>query len=262
MQSFEIGMKRFAGLLIFNLLACSNSTKLEQAPHIIIPVIQQPNTITLNCPADMVEVQGEYCPNAFQPCLKYKDPPGSIVRRCLKFGPSKCKSKKRQSMHFCIDTEEYSSTGIKPDVNMDWYQAKDVCEQQGKRLCSDEEWTFACEGEEMLPYPYGYERSSETCNIDQEYLKQCPRLGCKLIDQRAEQLLYPECLSPFGAHNMTGNVDEWVWRSGDRKPFRSGLKGGWWGPVRNRCRPMTTAHNEWHKQEQIGVRCCSGVKVF
>ena len=35
------------------------------------------------------------------------------------------------------------------------------------------------------------------------------------------------------------------------------LKGGYWGPVRNRCRPMTVDHNEWHSGYQIGFRCCA-----
>ena len=33
---------------------------------------------------------------------------------------------------------------------------------------------------------------------------------------------------------------------------------GYWGPVRNRCRPMTTDHNMWHSGYQIGFRCCAG----
>ena len=40
-------------------------------------------------------------------------------------------------------------------------------------------------------------------------------------------------------------------------PFKSGLKGGYWGPVRTRCRPMTTAHNEEFQFYQIGFRCCA-----
>ena len=37
-----------------------------------------------------------------------------------------------------------------------WYAARDACSAQGKRLCGESEWTLACEGEEHLPYPYGY----------------------------------------------------------------------------------------------------------
>jgi hypothetical protein len=58
---------------------------------------------------------------------------------------------------------------------------------------------------------------------------------------------------------MAGNVDEWVVNergSTTTTPYISGLKGGYWGPVRNRCRPMTTDHNQWHSGYQIGFRCC------
>ncbi len=41
--------------------------------------------------------------------------------------------------------------------------------------------------------------------------------------------------------------------------YVSGLKGGYWGPVRDRCRPMTTDHNQWHTGYQIGFRCCEDV---
>jgi sulfatase modifying factor 1 len=67
------------------------------------------------------------------------------------------------------------------------------------------------------------------------------------------------CVSPFGVHDTTGNVDEWVVNERGKekeKPYVSGLKGGYWGPVRDRCRPMTTDHNRWHTY-QIGFRCCA-----
>jgi len=58
-------------------------------------------------------------------------------------------------------------------------------------------------------------------------------------------------------------VDEWVINeegSFDGPEYDSGLKGGYWGPVRNRCRPMTTDHNHWHRGYQIGFRCCSEIQ--
>ena len=64
------------------------------------------------------------------------------------------------------------------------------------------------------------------------------------------------CKSAFGVHDMTGNVDEWVVNESGH-PFKSGLKGGYWGPVRDRCRPMTTAHGEEFSYYQVGFRCCS-----
>jgi formylglycine-generating enzyme required for sulfatase activity len=64
-------------------------------------------------------------------------------------------------------------------------------------------------------------------------------------------------VSPYGVHDMVGNVDEWVVNvSQFGHPYVSGLKGGYWGPVRTRCRPMTTAHDENFRYYQIGFRCC------
>jgi formylglycine-generating enzyme len=51
-------------------------------------------------------------------------------------------------------------------------------------------------------------------------------------------------------------VDEFVFNEHSYTKYKSGLKGGWWGPVRNRCRPVTDGHNEWHRGYQIGFRCC------
>ena len=67
---------------------------------------------------------------------------------------------------------------------------------------------------------------------------------------------------------MTGNVDEWVVNErhfepvepGKKRPYISGLKGGYWGPIRARCRPATTSHNEWFRFYQVGFRCCSDAK--
>ena len=38
-------------------------------------------------------------------------------------------------------------------------------ESRGARLCKESEWQFACEGEAMLPYPYGLSRDASACNI-------------------------------------------------------------------------------------------------
>lgn len=246
-------MKKLAVLALM-LLACSphqpkhrmqKTTRLQHN----IEIVQPPKHKT-----EMIEISGLFCPNVIQSCLKYQDPTNSIVRRCEKFAQTKCVSAK-ESMHFWIDREEFTEDGKMPVVSKSWFEAKSTCEQDGKRLCTEQEWTFACEGEDQLPYPYGYVRDKSVCNIDETELVE----NGKLIDHRVTIDKFPQCLSRFGVHNMTGNVDEWVFSpkgSTTRVPYVSGLKGGWWGPLRNRCRPMTDGHNQTYKQEQIGFRCC------
>jgi hypothetical protein len=222
---------------------------------------------TLACGPGMVEVEGDYCPVVEQKCVRWLDPESHM--RCAEFeaGTSTCLARTTHK-HFCIDRFEYPNVaGAKPTVMKDWYEAKSTCESEGKRLCGDTEWTLACEGQERLPYPYGYNRSADACNIDKPHLDVDEHAMADLskrdaevarLDQRSPSGSHEACVSPFGAYDMTGNVDEWVVNEGG-KPYKSGLKGGYWGPVRDRCRPMTTAHNELFEFYQIGFRCCGDV---
>jgi hypothetical protein len=217
-----------------------------------------------NCPAGMVDVEGDYCPAVEQRCLRWLDPEEKM--RCAEFAPtSKCLGKTVHK-HFCMDKFEYpNKAGEKPVIMKTWYQAKAACEGQGKRLCGDSEWTLACEGQERLPYPYGYQRNSEACNIDKPHPNpdEAAIADPKRRDAEVARLWQGEpsgsresCVSPYGVHDMTGNVDEWVVNESG-KPYKSGLKGGYWGPVRDRCRPMTVAHGEDFSFYQIGFRCCA-----
>ncbi|MBL8611225.1 MAG: SUMF1/EgtB/PvdO family nonheme iron enzyme [Myxococcales bacterium] len=216
------------------------------------------------CAAGMVEVEGDYCPWLEQTCLRWLDP--DMKMRCAEFAPTtKCQSKTTHK-HFCMDRYEYPNVvGEKPVIMKTWYEARDACQAQGKRLCGESEWTLACEGQERLPYPYGHVRNAEACNIDKPH----PEVNEKALgnpatrDAEAARLWQGEpsgsresCVSPFGVHDMTGNVDEWVVNESGY-PYKSALKGGYWGPVRTRCRPVTTAHNEVFSFYQIGFRCCA-----
>lgn len=140
-----------------------------------------------------------------------------------------------------------------PIVNKTWPEAKTICESRGARLCKESEWEFACEGPDMSPYPYGWKRDATLCNFDKTDLGGPME---KLKDLRAPLSAFPDCKSPFGVHNMVGNVDEWVEREGMAAPNRSALRGGWWLPGRNRCRAATTAHDEFYSGKQVGFRCC------
>jgi sulfatase modifying factor 1 len=216
------------------------------------------------CPKGMTEVEGDYCAHVEETCLRWLDPEEKM--RCAEFAPgTRCEGKTTHK-HYCIDAYEYpNEPGAKPVVMKTWYEARNACTSEGKRLCGDSEWTLACEGQERMPYPYGYARNSDACNIDKPH----PDVDEKAIanpatrEAEVERLWQGEpsgareaCVSPYGVHDMTGNVDEWV-ANESAKPYKSGLKGGYWGPVRDRCRPMTTAHNEDFSFYQIGFRCCS-----
>lgn len=241
----------------------SQDNKIEPPPKPIDnPITLAPQLQEASiCPNHMIEIKGNYCTKVEQTCSKWMEDPKLFPRaRCKEFDKSECIGE-RLPMHFCIDKEEFAHNyeGL-PVSDVSWTQAQKLCEADNKRLCSEEEWIFACEGEDMLPYTTGYVRPSEMCNMDVLTDTVC---GKDLCDHRKDISENQQCLSPFGVHNMAGNVDEWVIvpRYNHSKvsglTMRSGLKGGHWLPVRNRCRPITKDHDEFYHQISIGFRCCS-----
>jgi hypothetical protein len=211
------------------------------------------------CPRDMVLVEGDYCTDVVQPCTVWLDDEKLPFARCSEFqSPSRCIGK-RVKQRFCIDRYEYTAPGEDLPLNFQSFQkSSSLCISLGKRICTDSEWTFACEGEEMRPYPYGFVRAPK-CNQDRLDLYEPNPHRQILADRRERADARPECVSAFGVYNMAGNMDESVLREGREyiEPFRNALKGGWWMAARNRCRPSTTAHDDYYKDIQVGTRCCS-----
>jgi hypothetical protein len=232
------------------------------------------------CPAGMVEVAGR---------MRVERPGGEPVEelqnttctewlqrdfpeRCAKFDVQAWRtlaaSLPTVPMRFCIDRFEYPNVrGEYPVVLVSWREARGLCDARHERLCTEDEWTFACEGEDAQPYPYGYERDSNACVFDRNWL---PYHEAALRDRASDAAMReldslwqgapsgasPGCRSPFGAYDMTGNVDEWT-GSTRREGLRSIMKGGYWGPVRARCRPSTRVHDPDFVFYQQGFRCCA-----
>ncbi len=228
------------------------------------------------CGVGMIEVAGrmkqQFLLDEFQmqACTKWID--RKWPERCAEYDRDKwlqlSKDLPTQSMHFCIDRFEYPNRkGEYPIILVSWYEARDACKAEGKRLCTEDEWTFACEGEETRPYPNGYTRDKDACLNDKPWIKfNDNALFARSSDAARQELdrlwqglpsgSRPLCKSPFGVYDMTGNIDEWT-RSSIPGERPSVLKGGYWGPVRTRCRPATKAHDETHTFYQQGFRCCS-----
>ncbi len=218
---------------------------------------------TSRCPDGMTLAEGEYCTSTDQRCLRWLDPETQM--RCAEFAPSRCTGRRRP-LSVCIDRYEYpNQPGVRPQVMVSWYEARRACESQHKRLCTQSEWTFACEGPDMNPYPTGLRRDAEACRIDHQTIRpDRQRLSNPSTSADESARLYEavpsgtmnRCVSWSGVHDMTGNADEWTINESGR-PFQSALKGGWWGHIRARCRPSTISHNEGFVYYQIGFRCCA-----
>jgi hypothetical protein len=233
------------------------------------------------CPVGMVEVKG---------AMKVDSARGSVEglqdltcthwinrdfpERCAVFDREKWLSTSldlpTRPLHFCIERFEHPNRKRAfPIIAVTWYEARDWCKSEGERLCTEDEWTFACEGEEAKPYPMGYTREENTCVIDRAWRPfDASRLAARDSSLAVAEIDFmwqgeasgsrPTCRSPFGVYDMTGNVDEWT-SSVQRDGYRSIFKGGYWGPVRARCRASTRAHNEDFYFYQQGFRCCTDV---
>jgi hypothetical protein len=252
--------------------ACTKAVASENKPPVGVPI----GTATLQvgsvpapvakrkvdpdanaCPAGMVLVDGEYCPEVEQKCLEWMDPPNSRYHefRCARYEkPAKCKGPKVHK-RYCIDATERVEDGSSlPRHFMSWTSSKKLCESEGARLCLESEWIFACEGEEMRPYPYGWERDSAACNVDRS--ENIGRPG-RLVDHRDPAGSHDKCASPFGVQDLSGNVEEWVQADNGRKMgWKEVLKGSWWIPSRHACRQFQVGHNDVYNGAETGTRCC------
>lgn len=230
------------------------------------------------CPTGMVHVQGRMKVAALldelqmQACTDWID--RKWPERCGAYDRDKWLSLSKglptQAMDVCIDRFEFPNRkGEWPVILVSWYEARDACKAEGKRLCTEDEWTFACEGEEATPYPNGYVRDAEACVNDRPWKAFKAEMLAPRDNERAMLELdrlwqglpsgaRPLCKSKAGVYDLTGNVDEWT-RSSVPGERPSTLKGGYWGPVRTRCRPATKKHDESHTFYQQGFRCCADV---
>jgi formylglycine-generating enzyme len=209
------------------------------------------------CSKGMVLVEGMYCPELKQTCKRYLDGSGRYQKfRCAEYGPSQCVAPKKQ-LRFCMDQDEYVEPGeALPKNHVSHRDAAATCSAQGKRLCLESEYNFACEGEELRPYPYGFKRDASACNADRsEIINSAGRLR----DLRSPVGAYPRCVSPFGVRNLAGNLEEFVTIDGTR-PARPAMKGSYWQPGRNNCRAAQTAHDSGYSGIETGFRCCSDAK--
>lgn len=224
-----------------------------------------------DCPAGMQLVDTEHCPELSRSCQKEELNVPNKITICHRFPErdGRCNGERRRQ-RFCIDTYEYPNrAGARSPVMVDFYDAMGLCAAEGKRLCWESEWTAACEGPNELPFPYGYVRDAEACNIDNPYID--PSLSrmyssnaavqareLARLDQGVPSGERTRCTSGFGVHDQTGNVDEWVMLERARgKGGRAGLKGGAWGHVRNACRPVTTSHAPEFTYYFVSFRCCA-----
>ncbi|MBK8253451.1 MAG: SUMF1/EgtB/PvdO family nonheme iron enzyme [Polyangiaceae bacterium] len=218
------------------------------------------------CPAGMQLVDGEYCSEVEHNCLKSWYDKSNKKKICEEFAPTaKCVGKKTKK-RFCIDTYEWpNKKGERPEVMNHFYQAQVKCAAVGKRLCTESEWTFACEGPNMTPFPYGFVRDAKKCNGDHPWDgPNMTKVGARDPAELARLWKgvrsgsQPDCVSAFGVADMPANADEIASTESPKAKYDSATTGGpWYKGVRNQCRPKIYTHNEDFYYYYLSFRCCA-----
>ena len=137
---------------------------------------------------------------------------------------------KQKARRACSDDAAKAAPRV-PCVNVTWYEAEAYAKWRGGRLPTEAEWEFAARGPKSFVYPWGDTFDATRTNL----------IASKRLTPVGE---IPKGVSPFGAHDMSGNAMEWVADWLDVNYYASSPaanptgpatgrvkieKGGWWG---------------------------------
>lgn len=223
----------FTHVLCCFLLFASTFAAVTQPPYTHTPLPPPPNPVAV-CPPEMVNISGK----------------------------------------FCID--RYEAPNIKnwrPFAFQDGIDAEYWCSQVGKALCSENQWTRACQGPSGLPFPYGPTYNASACNQVKQWLvpnwtamtfypDPVAMMEAARLYQADNSGVNEGCVSAEGVFDLTGNVDEWVRRDlpheGD--PYNHVMKGCYWsgcfGGSPPSCSFVNPAHPAAFREYPAGFRCC------
>lgn len=165
----------------------------------------------------------------------------------------------------CIDRYEAAidergvaipATDRRPASAVSYDDARRACRRAGFRLCTGEEWTRACQGEEGRTYPYGASYEPGRCNTAEA---DSDLSAIEVVPSGT----FARCVTPEGVYDLSGNVGEWTDEpdaSGRLRELRGGAARN--GESAVRCvlddRGFQPPDEAWEGQ---GFRCCTDRRV-
>jgi sulfatase modifying factor 1 len=245
------------------------------------------------CPREMVDVAGRICVDRFEASLidaatgqrlspHYPPEPEVALRIFDKWQEARLTtgSMRARAMPLPLLPEiergatfrpkAVSVKNVIPQGYISGKVAAEACARAGKRLCTHDEWMFACRGEQQTKFPYGPEYRANVCNVfraehpaqklhdDASAGHSDPRLG--LVADHDGPLLRATgatktCASRWGddaIYDMVGNEDEWI-----DDPNGTFVGGFFSRSTREGCESIVTVHPLLHWDYSIGLRCCA-----
>ena len=144
----------------------------------------------------------------------------------------------------CVDAYEYpNQPDATPKDMVSQEEAARICKNEGKHLCSIEEWQAACRGKDGFKYSYGKSYKQNKCNTN---TKSAKRSGRKT-----------QCRSWYGMYDMNGNLWEWTSSTSKQHPDKFLVAGGAWNTNNeSSCSESKFSFYPQHQYPSVGFRCC------
>ena len=144
----------------------------------------------------------------------------------------------------CVDAYEYpNQPDATPKDMVSQEEAARICKNEGKHLCSIEEWQAACRGKDGLKYSYGKGYKQSKCNTN---TKSAKRSGRKT-----------QCRSWWGMYDMNGNLWEWTSSTSKQHPDKFLVAGGAWNTNNeSSCSESKFSFYPQNQYPSVGFRCC------
>lgn len=200
------------------------------------------------------------------------------------------KDGKAETAKTCVDVFEFPNRPCElPVVWIAPSRANEVCQIQGKRLCTQDDWVLACrgnpEGPDLQEYAYGSDLDLTACHTRGQRSGRCDTNTVKTTwatcaTDTAPTGSFPRCRSRFGVFDQHGNVAEIMKRwDPERERTVTQLKGSafFYAPISmrpgdppNKAKyPDHCAHDpRWHVENldkaghmmyHLGFRCCKDI---